>query len=291
MAIKRSLGERVFRVCNTIFLVLLMIIMAYPIWHVIMASLSDGIELMGHDGLLFWPAGFSTDAYRLMFQTPMIARGYGNTLYIIFFGMILSMAMTILAAFALSRKDLYGRRVFMFLIVFTMYFSGGMIPFYFMVRNLGLSDTRWALIIPTCINTFNFVIMRTSFEALPVSLEESAKLDGATDLGVLTRIVLPLSKPVLAVVALYYLVGMWNSWFNAMLFLRDRNLYPLQLVLRDILIQNDTSSLTAGDTGSDFLGEPLKYATICFATIPILIVYPFLQKYFAKGALVGAVKG
>lgn len=289
--IKISLGERIFRIFNAVFLTFLMIVAAYPIWHVIMASFSDGAQLMAHDRFLLWPAGFSTDAYRLMFRTPMIARGYGNTLYILFFGLLLSMFMTILAAFALSRKDLYGRKGFMFFIVFTMYFSGGMIPFYFLVKNLGLSDTRWALIIPTCINTFNFIIMRTSFEALPISLEESAKLDGATDFGVLLRIVLPLSKPVLAVIVLYYSVSIWNSWFNAMLFLRDRTLYPLQLVLRDILIQNDTSALTAGDTGADFLGESLKYATICFATIPILIIYPFLQKYFAKGALVGAVKG
>lgn len=291
--IKRSVGERTFEVINVIILTLLGLIALYPLWHVVMASISTGEGLASHSGAMFVPAGFSLKAYALVFKTPMVLKGYGNTLYILVFGLTLSMVLTVLGAFALSRNGLYGKKVIMLFIIFTMYFSGGMIPFYFTVKNVGLAGTRWALIVPTCINTFNFIIMRTGFESIPVSLEESAKIDGANDFVILWKIILPLAKPILAVIVLYYAVGIWNSWFNAMLFLRDRELYPLQLVLREILIQNDTTSMTmgGGDVAAGLLNEVLKYATICVATIPILIVYPFLQKYFAKGVMIGAVKG
>ncbi|MCI9625440.1 MAG: carbohydrate ABC transporter permease [Clostridia bacterium] len=291
--IKRSVGERIFEIVNIIILTLLGLIALYPLWHVLMASISSGDGLARHTGAMFVPAGFSLKAYRLVLETPMVLKGYGNTLYVLVFGLAMSMTMTILGAFALSRKGLYGRKVILLFIIFTMYFSGGMIPFYFTVKNVGLADTRWALIVPTCVNTFNFIIMRTGFEAIPVSLEESAKIDGANDFVVLWKIILPLAKPIIAVIVLYYAVGIWNSWFNAMLFLRNRELYPLQLVLREILIQNDTAAMTmgGGDADTGMLNEVLKYATICVATIPILVIYPFLQKYFAKGVMVGAVKG
>ena len=291
--LKRTLGEKVFNVFNIIFMILLGLVTVYPIWHVLMASFSDSGELMRHSGMVIKPAGFSFKAYELVFKTPMIATGYMNTVIILLGGVSLSMAITILTAYVLSRDNLYGKRIILFFIVFTMYFSGGLIPFYFTVKDLGLSDTLWALIIPGCLNTFNFIIMRTYFEAIPKSLEESAKIDGASHFVVLLKIIVPLSMPVIAVVTLYYSVGIWNSWFNAMIFIRDKTLQPLQIVLRDILIQNDTSSLTtgAGDVGMEFISETLKYATIVVATVPILVIYPFLQKYFAKGVMIGAVKG
>jgi putative aldouronate transport system permease protein len=290
---KKTLGEKIFGIFNIAFMLILILITAYPIWHVIMASFSNSTEFVQHSGFVFAPVGFSLKAYQLVFKTPMILTGYLNTLTILAGGLTLSMIMTILAAYALSRRDLYGKKAFLLFIVFTMYFHGGLIPFYFTVKGLGIADTLWALIIPGCLSTFNFIIMRTAFAALPASLDEAAKIDGANDFLILTRIVIPLSMPVIAVIILYYSVGIWNSWFNALIFIRNKNLFPLQIVLREILIQNDTSSLLvgSGDVGMDFISETLKYATICVATLPILILYPFLQKYFTKGVMVGAIKG
>ena len=172
-----------------------------------------------------------------------------------------------------------------------MFFSGGMIPFYFAVKNLGLDGSLWALIFPSAINTFNLIIMRVSFASIPDSLEESARMDGAGHLTMLFRIVLPVSKATLAVICLYYAVSHWNAWFHAMLFLNDREKYPLQLILREILIQNDTSSMVTESAEQGYIGETIKYAVIVIATVPILCIYPFLQKYFAKGVMIGAVKG
>lgn len=193
----------------------------------------------------------------------------------------------------ISRKSLRFKKPIMLFIVFTMYFNGGLIPYYFTVKDLGLINSIWALIIPSSVSTFNLIIMRTSFEAIPDSLEESAKLDGANDFTILFRIIIPLAKPVIAVMVLYYGVSHWNAWFNAMLFLRDRALYPLQLILREILIKSDTASMTGGANAADVaqMSETLKYATIMVATVPILCLYPFLQKYFVKGVMVGAIKG
>jgi putative aldouronate transport system permease protein len=178
----------------------------------------------------------------------------------------------------------------MMFIVFTMYFSGGLIPFYFTVKEMGLDGTRWALIIPTAVNAFNLIILRTGFAAIPVSLEESARIDGANDYTILFRIIMPLSLPVLSVITLYYMVGHWNAWFNAMLFVRDRKLYPLQLLLREILIQEDTNSMTVFTDKQKAFGETIKYAVIIVSTLPILCLYPFLQKYFVKGVMIGAIK-
>jgi putative aldouronate transport system permease protein len=180
----------------------------------------------------------------------------------------------------------------MFMIVVTMFFQGGLIPTYLLVSNLGLVDTPWAMIIPGAINTWNLIIMRTSFQAVPASLEESAKIDGANEWTIMWRIILPLSIPVMAVMVLFYAVGHWNAWFNAMIYLRDRNLYPLQLILREILITNSTDSMMTNASGVDKMpiSETIKYATIMVATIPILVLYPFLQKYFVKGVMIGALK-
>ncbi len=228
-----------------------------------------------------------------MARNPMILRGYRNTLVILILGLSLNMVMTSVGAYFMSRKNVYFNRIISLLIVFTMYFSGGLIPFYLTVKQLGMEDSLAALIIPSAINTFNLIILRTGFASIPSSLEESAKIDGAGHLTILFRIVIPLCRASMAVICLYYAVQHWNSWFNAMIFLADRNKFPLQLVLQEILIQNDTSSMTQmvsiGD--SSFIGETVKYAVIVVSAVPMLCVYPFVQKFFTKGVMIGAVKG
>ncbi len=293
--IKISTGEKVFNVFNIVFMILMMFVMFYPMWHVLCASFSDARLLSAHSGILLWPDGYSVSAYKLMAKNPMILRGYGNTLFILVFGLALNMVMTSLAAYVLSRRNVMLNKPLTIIIVFTMYFSGGMIPSYLNIIQLGMENTLWAVIVPGAISTYNMIVLRTGFAAVPESLEESAKIDGASSLRILWQIILPLSMATVAVVTLYYAVTHWNSWFNAMLYLTDRNKFPLQLILREILINNDTSSMvTAMDAGagdSSFVSETVKYAVIIVSVVPILCVYPFIQKYFTKGVMVGAVKG
>lgn len=291
---KRSKGEQIFQVINFIILTILTVITFYPVLYVAMASISEGGELMRHTGLLLSPAGdVSIASYKAVFKNPMILKGYLNTLTLVLVGVTLNIIMTSLGAYFFSRKNVALKNIIMFFIVFTMFFSGGMIPFYLTVKSLKITDTLWSLILPFLVSTYNLIIMKTSFQALPVSLEESAKLDGANDFTVLFRIIIPLSKPVIAVMVLYYGVGIWNGWFWASVFIRTRELLPLQVILREILLSNDTAGMTAGTSVGDVEGvsETIKYATIMVATLPILCVYPFLQKYFTKGVLIGAIKG
>ena len=293
--IKTSCGERIFDIFNFLFMVCMMIVMFYPMWHVLCASFSDAKLLSAHSGMLIWPKGYSLTAYRLMAKNPMILKGYANTLFILVFGLALNMVMTCLAAYILSRKNVMLNRPLTIIIVFTMYFSGGLIPSYLNINQLGLNDTLWAVIVPGAINTYNMIVMRTGFASVPTSLEEAAKIDGASNLRILWKIILPLSKATVSVICLYYAVAHWNSWFNAMIYLSTREKFPLQLILREILIQNDTSSMvTAFDAGAgdaSFVSETVKYAVIIVSVVPILCVYPFIQKYFTKGVMVGAVKG
>ena len=281
-----------FRLANGIFMVLICVIMLYPFVHVLFASVSSPSALMRHRGLLLWPEGFTLGAYKLVFRNPNIVNGYLNTIMYVVLGTSINLAMTILSAYVLSRRTFILRRPLMFLAIITMYFSGGMIPLYLQVLKLGLINKIWAIVLPTAMSTYNLIIMRTAFENIPESLEESAMLDGANDLVVLFRIVVPLAMPTIAVILLFYSVGIWNSWFTAMIYLQDRKLFPLQLILREILIANDTNSMTAGVAGDVVpLAESIKYATIVVATLPVLVIYPFLQKYFVKGVMIGAVKG
>ena len=292
MKVKRSKGERIFGVFNYAFLSLIMVICLYPVWYVAVASFSDSNQLMQHSGPLLSPLGFSIDAYKKVFQNPMIAKGYMNTLFILVVGVVLDLIMTSLGAYFLSRKNVMFKRGIMMLIVFTMFFSGGMIPFYLNLKDLSLTGSHWGLIIPFMINTYNMIILRTSFESIPDSLIEAAQIDGAGHITVLTKVVLPLSKAILAVMVLYYGVSIWNSWFWASAIIRDREMYPLQVILREILMQNDVSSMTTGSSAVDTeaIGMTIRYATIIVATVPFLCVYPFLQKHFTKGTMVGAVK-
>ena len=293
VGIKQTRGERTFNIINVVILLGLVVVTAYPLLYVVFASLSDPSQLVANRGALMRPLGFTLDAYRLVLQNPMIAIGYRNTLFYVIVGTALNISLTCLGAYALSRQNVMLKKPITILIVFTLFFNGGLIPTYLLVgQTLQMQDTVWALIVPTAINTFNLIILKTAFESVPASLEEAARIDGANDFTILFRIVLPLSLPALAVVVLFYAVGHWNAYFNALIYIRSRDLYPLQLVLREILITSNIESMTTSVSSGDALqiGQTIKYATIVVATLPILVIYPFLQKYFVKGALIGAIK-
>ena len=290
--IRRTPGEIIFDSINIVLMFFVIIITLYPIYYVLMASFSDAGRLVSSTGLLFWPLGFNTLGYQKVFEYPMLLYGYKNTILYTSVGTCVNVIITTLAAFVLSRKRFYLRHFLMFLVTFTMFFSGGLIPTYLQVRSYGLYNSMWALILPGAMSAWNMIIMRTSFQSIPDSLEESARIDGATNLTILLRIILPLSTAIIAIMVLFYAVGHWNSWFNAMTYLRARTKYPLQLVLREVLIANSTDAMSAGESSSErqSLGEVIKYAMIIVATVPILLIYPFLQKYFVKGVMVGAIK-
>ncbi len=292
-SIKRGIGERIFEVFNIIFMIAISVVMIYPLLYVIFASFSEGGLLIKHSGVLLKPLGFSLNAYKLMMKNNTILHGYANTLFIVTAGTCVNLFLTSLGAYFLSTKGPMFKKAITVLIVITMYFSGGLIPLYFTVMGLGLENSYLALILPNAINTFNLIVMKTAFEAVPVSLRESAGIEGAGEFTILFKVVLPLARATVAVLLLYYAVEHWNSWFNAVLYIDDRNKYPLQLILREILIQSDTTVMSAGNVGSDnyAVSETIKYAVTVAATIPILCIYPFLQKYFEKGVMVGAVKG
>ena len=292
MAIRRTLGEQAFDLTNGFFLILASLATVYPFLYVTFASLSDPAKMVAHTGPLLVPYGLHFGSYKMVIDNPMIGLGYRNTLLYLALGTCINLLLTSFAAYGLSRRELFWRKPLTFLVVFTMFFSGGLIPYFLMVRNLGLVNTRAAMILPTAINTWNFIVMRTYFSSIPQSLEESARIDGAGDFRILFQIMIPLAFPVVAVMILFYGVAHWNAWFNAMIFLRKRDLYPLQLILREILISSSTDNMLTDVAALDKepVAETVKYATIITATVPILFVYPFLQKYFVKGMLIGAIK-
>ena len=290
--IKKSAGEKTFNVFNHILLAFIAVLCLYPMLYVAFASVSNSNLLTQHSGILLRPQGFSLNAYTMVFTNPMIGKGYLNTLFVLLVGLVLQIIMTSLGAYVLSRRTLMWRKALMMVVTITMFFSGGMIPTYLNMRDLHLTNTLWGLIIPFMISAYNMIILRTSFESIPESLVEAARIDGATHVTVLFRVVLPLSKAIIAVMILYYGVSTWNGWFWASTILRDREMYPLQVILREILLQNSTSNMTGGTSVEDMesVAATVKYATIMVATVPILCIYPFLQKYFAAGVMVGAVK-
>lgn len=294
MVTKRSPGEIIFDIGNAVFLGILTLIFLYPMWYVIMAAFSDPARFVSHTGLLWLPEGFSLAGFKMVLRTGSIVTGYGNIILYVIAGTALNILLTSMGAYVLSRKKLYIRRFLSLAIVFTMYLSGGLIPFYLTVRNLGLYNTRLALILPVAVNTWNLIVMRTSMSQVPDSLEEAAKIDGANDFVILFRVILPVIKSTVAVMVLFYAVQHWNSWFNAMIFLQDRSKYPLQLFLREILLSGSMTDIAAGSTGEDVNNvltiNMLKYCTIVVSTLPILCIYPFLQKYFVKGVMIGSVK-
>jgi len=292
MVAKPSIGERIFDICNILFLALCSFVFLYPIWYVIVSSFSDA-HAIAAGKVTFFPIDFNLRAYKLVFSDSMILDAYRNTLIYVVGGTFINLVLTTLGAYPLSRPNLGGGRFVMAFIVFTMFFSGGLIPGYLNIRDLGLYDTVWALLLPGAVSAFNLIVMRTFFQStVPESLVESGKIDGAHDFRILWSLVLPLSMPVMAVMTLFYAVAHWNSWFTAMIYLQDRALYPLQLILREILIQSTAQNLTTSVAQDELsqVSEAIKYATIVVATVPILVVYPFLQKYFVKGVMIGAVK-
>lgn len=289
--IQESFGERMYSFVVYALLTVFCLLIVIPLLHIISGSFSDPMSLLrGEVGLL--PKGLTTSMYEKVFKDSEIWQGYWNTIVYTVVGTLISVALTACGAYPLSRKDFFGRNVFMGLFVFTMFFTGGMIPTYLLVKGLGMLNTMWALVLPSAVSTYNLIIMRTFFQtSIPGELAESASLDGCNDLGIFFRIVIPLSAPIFAVMVLFYGVAQWNSWFPALLYISDRTLYPLQMVLREVLIQSDISNM-AGSTGDvEVIGDGLKYATMVVATLPIMCLYPFLQKYFVKGVMIGAVKG
>lgn len=286
----QGLGSRIFDLINYIVLALVGFSMFYPMFYVFIVSISSA-QYINQGLVTFIPKGINWEAYRRVFETDTIWVGYKNTLLYTLVGTALNVALTAMCAYPLSRKDFWGRKYLTIFITLTMFISGGMIPLYLIVNELHIMNTMWAVIIPSAINTYNMIVMKTSFAAIPDSLIESAYLDGANDIKILEKIVLPLSKPILATMVLFYAVSHWNSYFPALLYLNDQNKYPVQVIMRSIIIEGDMAQ--AGDVSGAFnvIAMNYKYAMIIISIVPILLIYPFLQRYFTKGVMIGAVKG
>ena len=291
--IKASVGSCVFDVVNTIVLIALCFVTLYPMWYCLCASFTSTSYLSAHQGVLFWPHMFTTSAYRLAFTHPLLLSGYKNILILLLVSLPINIFLTLFTGYFLASKDVMLKPIIQFLIMFTMFFSGGMIPIFLNIRDLGLYNTLWSLILPGAISVYNCIICRTAIQAVPESLTESAYLDGANDLIIVFRITLPLIMPTIAVLLLYYGVGHWNAWFPASIYLQDNNKLPIQNIMRSILIANsDLLNASGSETDKvDDFAETIKYATIVLTTVPVLCIYPFLQKYFVKGVMIGAVKG
>lgn len=291
-AIKKSSGDRAFSVVNMLLLSILTLLFFYPVYYCLIASFSDPGKITLFRGFLVTPLGFSLAGYKAVLGNQNILTGYLNTLFYVVVGTGSGMLMTIVGAYFMSRKKLMLGSFLTLLLVLTMYIDAGMIPRFMLVKTLGLYNTRWAVLLPDLVNTYNLIVMRTAFAAIPAELEESAMLDGAGDLKILWHILLPVVKATLAVMVLFYVVAWWNSWFNASIYVRERSYYPLQLFLREILI----ASTTNGNDGTSvdgvfYLETSIKYCSIIVSTVPILCAYPFVQKYFVKGVMIGSVKG
>ncbi len=288
---REGAGERVFNCFNYLFLTLLGVILLYPLYYVIAASFTDTNYLISSaDKMLLYPHNATVEAYKVVLKYPLIWNGYKNTIFIAAVGVLVNMAMTIMGGYYISRKDLLFRNFIVKAVLLTMFFSGGLIPNYLLVKSLGLLNSPFALILPGAISTYNMIIMRSAFDAIPSELTDAVEIDGGNDVVLLWNILVPITIPTIMVLVLYYLVGHWNSWFPAMIYMSDKERWPLQLVLRKILIE--TSELS-GEAGSDVqsIGEAVKYAVIVVSTIPVLAVYPLIQKHFVKGAMIGSLKG
>ena len=292
--LQRTNGQKVFAVFNTIGLVLLSIIFILPVWHVAMGSISDPLKVSATSGLILTPLGEPTmGGYKLVMQNNSILVSYLNTFIYVLGSTSIGLVLNILAAYVLSRKNLMFKGIIVFVVMFTMIFNGGLIPTYILVRNLGMLDTRWAIILPGCVTAYNIIIMRTSFSQIPDELYETARIDGAGNFRILWQIVVPVSKAIIAVIVLFYAIQQWNAWFNASIYLTKRELFPLQLTLREIVLLSSENSIVAEADGQDVeIYRPLiKYATIMVSVIPMMVIYPFVQKYFVTGVMIGSVKG
>jgi putative aldouronate transport system permease protein len=291
---KENTGDKIFNVFNNILMIVIVIITLYPFYYIICASLSDTSQLLIHTGLLLKPLETTFGAYKLTFQYPLILYGYKNTLFILLFGLPINMILSVFCGYMLTAKNVLYKKFIIAFVMLTMYFSGGLVPSYLNVRSLGLYNSLWAVILPGAISVYNTIIIKTAMAGIPDSLSEAAYIDGANSIEILFRVVIPLIKPTLAVITLYYAVTHWNSWFSAAIYIKDNVKLPIQAVMRAILIENDEllySNALADDGTINTFVETIKYALIVVGTLPILVLYPFLQRYFVKGVMIGAVKG
>ncbi|MBM7567054.1 carbohydrate ABC transporter permease [Paenibacillus sacheonensis] len=291
--IRESAGDRVFMYGIYIILTLVLLAVIYPLIYILSSSISSPSAVTSGKVWL-WPVDISFKGFKTLFNTPQIMTGYGNSLFYTAMGTFISVALTVMIAYPLSRKTFFGRSPIMMIITFTMIFSGGLIPTYMVVKSLHLIDTRWALLIPNAIWVWQIIIARSFFQSsIPEELIEASEIDGCSDLRFMRSVVIPLSKPILAVLVLMYAVGQWNAYFDALIYLKSANLFPLQLVLRSIIIQNNSTGIMDAmkQVERQQLSELLKYALIVVATLPVLMIYPFVQRYFVQGMLVGSVKG
>ena len=287
-----------FDVTNLFIMIVLFLLFAWPLWFVVIASFSNPSEVW-RGNVIFLPKGFSLDSYKEILKYKEIWIGYRNTIFYTAAGTVINLFMTVCMAYPLSRRKFMPKNILMVICMITMYFSGGLIPSYLVVKGLHMVDTVWAMMIPGCLSVYNMIIMRSYFvNSIPESLEEAAILDGANPIQYLARVVLPLSKPVLAVIALYYMVGHWNDFFNALIYINDKDLLPLQTFLRNILVTNTVGTVSQTQNLNPealqkkiYLAQTIKYSAIIVSTLPVLCIYPFVQKYFVKGVMIGAIKG
>lgn len=286
---RRGAGDRTIGILIYALLFLVLIVTIYPFMHLLAVSISEPYEVL-QNRVTFYPRGFSLAAYKLVFKNGDFLHSYLNTLRYTTVGLLVNLIMTIMTAYPLSRRRFLGKGIFQRLIIFTMLFSGGTIPTYIMVMNLGLIDKFWAVILPVAINTFNLMILRTAFMAMPEELEEAAKIDGCNDFQILWRIFLPLSKTVLMTIGLFYAVAHWNAFFVPFLYLNTRTMYPVQIILRSLLITGELQDYANALSNEIVVTQTIKYATIIVTTIPIIMVYPFIQRYFTRGVLLGSLK-
>ncbi|TMV50845.1 carbohydrate ABC transporter permease [Paenibacillus mesophilus] len=291
----RSMGDKWFEAFIYTLLAVVAILVLYPLVFVLSASISNPAAVLNGE-MWLWPKEISLVGYRKVLENKDLLNSYMNTIIYTVVGTTINLVMTVMAAYPLSQKSFYGRNVITAIMVFTMFFSGGLVPSYMLVKQLGMLNSIWALVIPSAVSVWNIVIMRTFFQtSIPGEIQEAASIDGCSDWKTLWRVVLPLSMPILAVMVLFYAVGHWNAYFNALIYLTDRGQYPLQLILREILVQGEMEHMVnVGDSShakTIMDQEAVKYAVVVVANLPILLLYPFLQKYFVKGIMIGALKG
>ncbi len=289
---KQSFSEKIGSNLITVFMLVFLVVTLYPLIHVLFASVSEPAELVAHRGLILYPLGFSFEPFEYLFRNQYIISGLINSGLLIIGGVSVNIVMTAIAAYVLSKRYAKLTKFFTMFIIFTMLFSGGLVPLYLTIRGFGMYNSYASLIIPFAINTFNLIILRTAFEGVPASLDESARIDGAGHFTILFKITIPLVMPMIAVIVLYYALDRWNGWFFASIFLKDKELFPIQVILREMLIDGDSGAMMAGNDNADMmmLAQSVRYAGIVIGTLPVLFFYPFLQRYFVKGALSGAVK-
>ncbi|TBL78506.1 carbohydrate ABC transporter permease [Paenibacillus thalictri] len=288
MGMRRGLASKTFDAANYLIMSLIALATLYPFWDSLIVSIIPLDESLASNVHLF-PKTITFEAYAYIFKMKELWSSYGVTIFVTAVGTLISIVVTLMAAYALTKKELKGRRLFLFLIVFTMMFNGGLIPTYMVIKQLGMMNSVWSLIVPTALSTYNLIVMRSFLQSIPESLEESARMDGCNDIGVLFRIVVPLSLPAIATVSLFYAVFRWNEFFTAVMYITDKEKWPLQLFMRAMLLENEASFQGGGDNPF-LLGQSIKMASIMLSAIPVMLIYPFFQKYFVQGVTLGAVK-